>query len=83
MGKILAHELAHVLGVHHDGDNNKCEGKIKAHRFIKQTTLLGVTYKLNRIMTPVISFEASMWSKCSRKQARKILRDGQHDCLYV
>jgi len=34
MGKILAHELAHVLGVMHDGDGNECDGKISAHRQI-------------------------------------------------
>lgn len=32
MGKILAHELAHVIGVQHDGEGNACDGKISAHR---------------------------------------------------
>jgi hypothetical protein len=34
MGKILAHELAHVFGVQHDGENgkNKCSEKMTANR---------------------------------------------------
>ncbi len=40
MGKILAHEMAHVVGVSHDGEDNECDGKIAAHRSGKSAQTL-------------------------------------------
>lgn len=66
MGKILAHEIAHVLGVHHDGEGNGCNGRIAAHR----------------LMTPVISQDARLWSDCSKGYVDKFLKSKRDTCLY-
>ena len=65
MCKLLAHEIAHVLGIKHDGDSNSCNGKTEN----------------KRLMTPVVSQEANTWSSCTRRAALKMVKSGADFCL--
>ncbi len=66
MGKLLAHEMGHSIGLRHDGTENDCESDTKAER----------------IMTPTVASDAKMWSKCSRNYALKFVKEGRDKCLY-
>ena len=65
MGKLLAHEIAHIIGIKHDGDANSCSK----------------TTKSNKLMTPVVAQDASTWSACTRKAAIKMVKNGADHCL--
>ena len=66
MGKLLAHEIAHVIGINHDGEGNDCSPLTSS----------------DRIMTPIVSHEVAVWSTCSRKAAIKYSKSGKDSCLY-
>ena len=66
MGKLLAHEIAHILGASHDGEGNACAAAADA----------------DRIMTPVVSNDARVWSSCSREYVRQFVNQGNDYCLF-
>ena len=66
MGKLLAHEIGHLLGVKHDGTDNPCK---------KDTSS-------NRLMTPTVAMDSTTWSHCSRKLAIQMVKNGGDSCLF-
>ena len=65
MSNLLAHEIAHALGVRHDGERNECDSAPAA----------------NKIMTPIVAAHAETWSQCSKVMARKFVDEGNAGCL--
>ena len=65
MSNLLAHEIAHALGIHHDGERNECDSAPAA----------------NKIMTPIVAAHAETWSECSRSIAKKFVEEGKDGCL--
>ena len=66
MGKLLAHEIAHVMGALHDGEENACDASFDA----------------KTLMTPVVANDARVWSQCTRKYVREFVDGGSDHCLF-
>ncbi|XP_059082610.1 uncharacterized protein LOC131880112 isoform X2 [Tigriopus californicus] len=66
MSNLMAHEIAHTLGVSHDGEDNECSSD--------PTT--------NHIMTPIVATTAEIWSKCTRDSVLKFVRENNDFCLF-
>lgn len=66
MSNLMAHEIAHTLGVSHDGEDNECSSDPNS----------------NHIMTPIVATTAEIWSKCSRESVLKFVRENNDFCLF-